>query len=201
VRRLEAEVAHYVERLADERDEEDKQLVVRNGRARERRVTAGSGTVAVCAPRVNDKRVDEESGEFVGSRLRYCRHTHAGRRRSTTSCRCCPCAACRPAPSARLEQLLGGGRCRAVCVVDQPAVQGLRGRAPRASKRGRCAFYTYAYCFVDGVHVSGRLGEDDRLCLLVVIGVREDSVKKQLAVEDGYREQRVVGRRFNKPSS
>jgi putative transposase len=33
-----------------------------------------------------------------------------------------------------------------------------------------------------------RLGEDDRLCLLVVIGVREDGVKELLAVEDGYRE-------------
>jgi putative transposase len=33
-----------------------------------------------------------------------------------------------------------------------------------------------------------RLGEDDRLCLLVVIGVREDGTKELLAVEDGYRE-------------
>ena len=49
-------------------------------------------------------------------------------------------------------------------------------------------FHLYAYLFVDGVHVSVRLGEDDRLCLLVVIGVREDGVKELLAVEDGYRE-------------
>jgi putative transposase len=33
-----------------------------------------------------------------------------------------------------------------------------------------------------------RLGEDDRLCLLVVVGVREDGTKELLAVEDGYRE-------------
>src|SRR4051812_26052101 len=49
-------------------------------------------------------------------------------------------------------------------------------------------FHRYAYLFCDGVHVSVRLGEDDRLCLLVVIGVREDGVKELLAVEDGYRE-------------
>jgi hypothetical protein len=49
-------------------------------------------------------------------------------------------------------------------------------------------FHRYAYLFIDGVHVSVRLGEDDRLCLLVVIGVREDGVKELLAVEDGYRE-------------
>jgi Transposase, Mutator family len=36
--------------------------------------------------------------------------------------------------------------------------------------------------------VSIRLGEDDRLCLLVVTGVREDATKELLAVEDGYRE-------------
>jgi hypothetical protein len=60
---LEAEVAEYVERLAEERDEDGKRLVVPNGRARERRVTIGSGTVAIGAPRVNAKRVDEETGE------------------------------------------------------------------------------------------------------------------------------------------
>ncbi len=49
-------------------------------------------------------------------------------------------------------------------------------------------FHRYAYLFVDGVNVSVRLGEDPRLCLLVVIGVREDGAKELLAVEDGYRE-------------
>jgi putative transposase len=49
-------------------------------------------------------------------------------------------------------------------------------------------FHRYCYLFVDGVHVTVRLGEDDRLCLLVVIGVREDGEKELLAIEDGYRE-------------
>src|SRR3954453_6370442 len=60
---LEAEVGEYVERFVDERDQDGKRLVVGNGRARQRRVTIGSGTVAVRAPRVNDKRVDEQSAE------------------------------------------------------------------------------------------------------------------------------------------
>ncbi|MER3410793.1 MAG: hypothetical protein C4306_12155 [Thermoleophilia bacterium] len=42
--------------------------------------------------------------------------------------------------------------------------------------------------WVDGVHVSVRLGDDPQLCLLVVIGVREEGSKELLAVEDGYRE-------------
>src|SRR4051794_37606710 len=60
---LRVEADEYVERFADERGEDGKRLVVRNGRARERRVTVGSGTVALRAPRVNDKRIDEQSGE------------------------------------------------------------------------------------------------------------------------------------------
>src|SRR3954451_24262655 len=60
---LEAEVAEYVGRFAGEVDEGGRRLVVRNGRARERKLTVGSGTVAVRAPRVNDKRVDEQTGE------------------------------------------------------------------------------------------------------------------------------------------
>ena len=42
---LEAEVDDYVSSFSDERDEEGRRLVVRNGRAKERRVTVGSGTL------------------------------------------------------------------------------------------------------------------------------------------------------------
>jgi putative transposase len=60
---LEVEVQEYVALFAEEIDGDGKRLVVRNGRARERGVTVGSGTVRIRAPRVNDKRVDEQSGE------------------------------------------------------------------------------------------------------------------------------------------
>jgi len=60
---LEAEVEEYVGAFVGELDEDGRRLVVRNGRARERKLTVGSGTVAIKAPRVNDKRVDVETGE------------------------------------------------------------------------------------------------------------------------------------------
>ena len=60
---LEAEVDEYVSSFTEEVGADGKRLVVRNGRARERRVTVGAGTVPIKAPRVNDKRVDEETGE------------------------------------------------------------------------------------------------------------------------------------------
>jgi putative transposase len=46
----------------------------------------------------------------------------------------------------------------------------------------------FAYVFADGIHLSIRLGEDTKLCLLVLIGVAENGEKKLLAVEAGFRE-------------
>jgi hypothetical protein len=60
---LESEGEEYVSSLTDELDADGHRLVVRNGRGKERRVTVGSGTVALRAPRVDDRRVDQETGE------------------------------------------------------------------------------------------------------------------------------------------
>ncbi len=75
---LEVEVDAYLERHRQERDGDGRALVVRNGYARERRVTVGSGTLAVRAPRLNDRRVVD--GERRGSRARSCRLTCGGPR-------------------------------------------------------------------------------------------------------------------------
>ncbi len=45
----------------------------------------------------------------------------------------------------------------------------------------------YVYCWADGIHVNIRLGED-KLCLLVLIGVRADGSKELITLADGYRE-------------
>ena len=44
----------------------------------------------------------------------------------------------------------------------------------------------YVYLWVDGIYSNVRL--DDRLCLLVVMGVTEHGRKELIAVEEGYRE-------------
>jgi putative transposase len=185
---LEAEVADYVERFADDRGEDGKRLVVRNGRARERKVTIGSGTVPVQAPRVNDKRIDEETGE----RRRFSsKILPAYARRSPKVNDVLPVLYLRGLSTGdfrpALEQLLGED----AAGLSSSTISRLckDWEAEHARFRARSLrFHRYAYLFVDGVHVSVRLGEDDRLCLLVVIGVREDGVKELLAVEDGYRE-------------
>src|SRR4051794_20352389 len=185
---LKAEADDYVERFAAERGEDGKRLVVRNGRARERRVTVGSGTVALQAPRVNDKRVDEDSGE----RRRFSsRILPAYARRSPKVNDVLPVLYLRGLSTGdfrpALEQLLGEDASGLSSSTISRLCKDWEAEHARFRERS-LRFHRYAYLFVDGVHVSVRLGEDDRLCLLVVIGVREDGVKELLAVEDGYRE-------------
>ena len=62
---LESEVADYMDRH-QERDENGRAKVVRNGKARPRKVTLGSGTIEVRAPRVDDRRAAKD-----GSRHRF----------------------------------------------------------------------------------------------------------------------------------
>ena len=45
----------------------------------------------------------------------------------------------------------------------------------------------YVYLWVDGIHLKIRL-EQEKLCLLVMIGVRADGRKDLVALADGYRE-------------
>ncbi|MDX6585129.1 MAG: hypothetical protein QOI10_4313 [Solirubrobacterales bacterium] len=45
----------------------------------------------------------------------------------------------------------------------------------------------YVYCWVDGIHLKVRLAQD-KVCLLVIIGVRADGRKELVALADGFRE-------------
>jgi putative transposase len=59
---LKAEADDYVERYRGERDEHGRALVVLNGVARARKLTLGTGTVELKAPRIDDRRDDEQGG-------------------------------------------------------------------------------------------------------------------------------------------
>ena len=45
----------------------------------------------------------------------------------------------------------------------------------------------FVYLWVDGIHLKVRL-DQEKLCLLVMIGVRADGRKELVALADGYRE-------------
>ncbi|MGH2715624.1 MAG: IS256 family transposase [Solirubrobacteraceae bacterium] len=185
---LEAEVEEYVSGLVEELDERGHRLVRRNGHAQQRRLTVGSGTVALRAPRVDDRRSDPETGERVrfSSRIlpRYAR-------RSPKVSDVLPVLYLRGLSTGDFEpalrELLGEDASGLSASSIGRLTEQWRGEY-EAFRTRRLDFTRYCYLFVDGVHVTVRLGEDDRLCLLVVIGVREDGTKELLAVEDGYRE-------------
>src|SRR6478672_9659022 len=59
---LKAEVAAYVEQFADQLDENGRRVVVRNGYHQAREVLTAAGAVEVKASRVNDRRVDPDTG-------------------------------------------------------------------------------------------------------------------------------------------
>ena len=185
---LRAEADEYVERFTDEFDEDGHRLVVRNGRARERKVTVGSGTIPIKAPRVNDKRVDEETGEpqKFSSRI-----LPAYARRSPKVGEVIPILYLRGLSTGdfkpALEQLLGEDAAGLSPTTISRMCKEWEEHHDRFRKR-LLSFSRYAYLFMDGIHVSVRLGEDPKVCLLIVIGVREDGEKELLAVEDGYRE-------------
>ena len=57
----------------------------------------------------------------------------------------------------------------------------------RAFARRDLSQVDYVYCWADGIHVTIRLSEE-KLCLLVLIGVRADGSKELITLADGYRE-------------
>ncbi len=60
---LEAEVDGYIEALAGELDEAGHRLVVRNGHAVACTITTAAGGIEIETPRVDDRRVDPETGQ------------------------------------------------------------------------------------------------------------------------------------------
>lgn len=183
---LEEEVAAYIEGHQDARDDEGRRLVVRNGRARRRKVTCGAGTLEVEAPRVNDKRVDEQ-----GARHRFTsKILPPYMRRSPKVAELLPVLYLRglstgdfrPALAELLGQDAAGLSSTNIARLTSVWEEEYRQFQQRSLKDR-----DYVYLWADGIHFNVRL-EDDRLCTLVLIGVRPDGTKELLAVEDGYRE-------------
>ena len=183
---LQAEVDAYVAAFADERDEAGRRLVVRNGSHAPREILTAAGAIEVKAPRVNDKRLDEETGE---------------RRRFTSAI--LP-AWCRKTPQISevlpllylhglssgdfvpaLGQFLGSSAGLSASVITK-LTETWKGEQRVFAERDLCEV-DYVYLWVDGIHVNIRL-EEHKLCLLVMIGVRADGRKELVALSDGYRE-------------
>jgi transposase-like protein len=184
---LEAEVDAYVAAQAALTDEHGHRLVRRNGHAPARQVATGTGQVEVVRPRVDDRRVDPATGQrqqFHSVILpRWCR-------RSPKVAAVLPLLYLHGLSSSdfvpALEELFGSAAGLSASVITRLTAQWQAER--EAFARRDLAEVDYVYCFADGVHFSIRLGEQGRLCCLVIVGVRADGRKELVAVADGTRE-------------
>ena len=183
---LQAEVAAYVEAHGDQVDEAGHRLVVRNGHHQAREVTTAAGAVPVRAPRVNDKRTNETTGErrrFASAIL------PAWSRKSPRVAEVLPLLYLHGlstndfAPA--LEQFLGSDAGLSAATITRLTTQ-WQGEATAFNKRS-LAGTDYVYMWVDGIHLKVRLTQD-KVCLLVMIGVRADGAKELIALADGHRE-------------
>ena len=178
---LAPEVAEYVGQHQAQRDAQGHRLVVRNGKARPRKVLIGGLPVPVQAPRVEDRRPGKQfTSQILPPYLRR---------------------------SQRLEDVLPVLYLRGLSTGDfAPALEELLGEAARGFsptnivrlkqvwedeyrtwRERELGETDYVYVFADGVNFSVRL-EEDRLTCLVLLGVKRDGSKELIAVEDGYRE-------------
>jgi putative transposase len=180
---LNQEVEEYIQSNRQEVDENGRRLVVRNGMGHSRSVTMGSGHVVVQAPRVDDRR---EGEKFLSSILPpYLRK------------------------SPKVESLLPVLYLKGLSTNNfQSALsaflgEGTMGLSPASIVKLKKIWESefslwekreitkkYVYIWADGVNVQVRLGEDKKICLLVIIGATESGDKELLAVHPGYRESK-----------
>lgn len=183
---LDEEVAAYIERHQSELDDDGHRMVVRNGRAQERKVTCGAGTFAIQAPRVNDRRMDEQ-----GHRQRFTsRILPPYMRRSPKVEEVLPVLYLRGLSTSDFSQALPILLGEDAAGLSATSITRLTAVWEEEYHKFRSRDLTddeYVYVWADGVHFNVRL-EDDRLCTLVLVGAREDGSKELIAVEDGYRE-------------
>jgi transposase-like protein len=183
---LRAEVDAYVAAFAAEVDADGRRLVVRNGYHQPRQVMTSSGAVEVVAPRVNDKRIDPATGE----RARFSSAIlPAWCRRSPKISEVLPLLYLHGLSTGdfvpALEQFLGSNAGLSSSTVTRLTAQWQD--EYRAFGGRDLSSVDYVYCWADGIHVNIRL-EEQKLCLLVLIGVRADGRKELIALADGYRE-------------
>ncbi|EME19200.1 IS256 family transposase [Rhodococcus qingshengii] len=183
---LQAEVAAYIDQFADHLDENGRRQVVRNGYHHERDVLTAAGAVNVKAPRVNDKRIDPDTGErqrFSSSIL------PAWVRKSPQMNDVLPLLYLHGLSTSdfgpALEQFLGSGAGLSPASITRLTTQWQD--EAKAFQDRDLSGTDFVYLWVDGIHLKVRL-EQEKLCLLVMIGVRADGRKELVALTDGYRE-------------
>lgn len=181
---IESEVEEYLEEHQGQRDATGRQEVVRNGYLPERRLVTGVGPVEVRQPRVRHRSGD---GKFSSSLL----PPYLRRVPSVDAV----------IPVLYLKGISTGDFQEALEALLGPQAKGLSAtnivrlkadweQEYEAWRERDLSGKTYIYWWVDGIHFNVRL-EDERSCILVIMGALEDGRKELIAVVDGFRESKL----------
>jgi transposase-like protein len=181
---IQEEVEEWIGQRAQLRDGQGRQQVVRNGYLPKRTLTTGVGPVEVRQPRVRDRRPAGEGERFTSKILPpYLRKTKSVEELI---------------PWLYLKGISTGDFSEALAALLGPEAPGLSastvtrlksvweqeyGQWSKRSLEGK----QYVYVWADGVHFNIRL-EEDRQCILVLMGATADGKKELIAIADGYRE-------------
>jgi transposase-like protein len=186
---LEEEVREYLELHASVRDDAGHRMVVRNGHKPQRQIITGIGPVAVSQPRVDDRRIDQE-----GQRQRFeSQLLPPYLRRAKSIDELVPWLYLKGIStgdmSESLAALLGTrpGDAGGLSATNVVRLKALWTKEHETWSQRSLAGKRYVYFWVDGIHFNIRL-EDERQCILVIIGATADGTKELIAVHDGTRE-------------
>ena len=178
---VEAELQVLLEQHAEHRLPDGRKAVVRNGYLPERTVQTGIGNVEIKVPKVRDR---SGSGVRFNSALLP---PYLKRARSVEELlpwlylKGVSTSDYQDALAAMLGDQAKGLSANTISRLKQHWIDDHRRWCQRDLSQKR-----YVYWWADGVYSNVRM--DDRLCLLVIIGVTEHGRKELVAVEDGYRE-------------
>ena len=181
---VQAEVAEHIDARTHLTDESGRRLVVRNGHLPTRSIVTGVGPVEVTQPRVHDRRPEGEREKFTSKILPpYLRKAKAVEELI---------------PWLYLKGISTGDFTEALAALLGPGCPGLSASTVTRLKqtweddykrwsRRDLTGKRYVYIWADGVHFNVRL-EEDRTCILVLMGATQDGRKELIAIQDGYRE-------------
>lgn len=184
---IEAEVAAFLVKHADLKTEDGHQRVVRHGHLPEREVMTGIGPVAVRQPRVRDRAAaagDPDRIRFSPSIL----PPYVRRSKSIETL----------LPILYLKGISTGDFSEALAALLGKDAAGLSPSAIGRLKDGwhddhaqwakrDMSAKRYVYIWADGIHMQARM-EDEKQCILVLIGATPEGRKELVGFTDGTRE-------------
>jgi len=184
---VEAEVADFLAKHGDLRTEDGRQRVVRHGHLPEREVMTGIGPVAVRQPRVRDR----EAGAGDPGRIRFSPAIVPPYVRRSKSIETL-------LPILYLKGISTGDFSEALAALLGKDAPGLSPTAIIRLKDGwidehdawqkrDLSAKRYVYVWADGIYLQARL-EDEKQCILVLIGATPEGRKELVGFTDGARE-------------